>query len=800
MIRTLLLLLSLWTALPAICQDSLVRSEKRKTTITGTVGDVNSKSPLSKATVSLSAKAAKAPFSSTLTNEQGRFELAAPDTGTYILNITAVGYQPHSSEVRIITSSDLGLITMGAATSTLKEVVVKTDKPLIEQKADRLVYNAENDKSTLGGTAADVLRNVPMLSVDGNGNVQLRGSSNIRVLINNRPSSIMASSIADALRQIPADMVKTVEVITSPSAKYDAEGTAGVINIITKKNTLQGVTGSATIVPGNVSTIGNASLNYRRKQFGLNGTVSTNQFYNTGTTYLERYSYNDKALFIQDGKTRNRSGFINPQLGFDLTLDEKNSIGGGVRFSTSHDYVTNKQVLTNSINGTTTRVSNLDLVNRSNGTGYDFNLDYLRTFKDPQQEFSILTLYSIENEDNEANQDEFNPSKELSYQQRNLNESRNVEATLQADYTQPLKNKTLFEIGAKTVLRKATSDVDYKSIYPLAGQQAFSENVFSYNQDVWAAYITYAFKMLKKVNVKLGTRYENTGIRADFRTRDFSFNTGYDNLIPSINASYTFNEKHTLRAAFTQRLQRPQLFFLNPYREVIAPQIIRQGNPELDPELSNLYEINYGTYASSFSINASMYGRTTSNAIASVLSLSNDTSYIRFQNIARNETYGLSLSGSVKPVKRWSLNGNFNLYHSTLYGDNGTNQGWMYNFFVGSNLDLGKGWYHGFTGSFNSRRVTLQGRMAAFYYHNTHVRKDVLKKKGSVGINLANPFMKGTRVRNNLVTSAFEQMESNINYTRGIRLTLTYRFGTLQQAKPPRKPKKSINNDDALRG
>lgn len=796
MIRALLLLLNLSAFVPALCQHI----EKRKNTITGTVADTNTRNPLSKATVSLSTKAIKSPLYSSLTDDSGRFELTAADTGSYTLHITAVGYQPYTLEVRISSNSDLGLITLGIAASTLKEVVVKTEKPLIEQKADRLIYNAENDKSTLGGTAADVLRNVPMLSVDGNGNVQLRGSSNIRVLVNNRPSGIMATSIADALRQIPADMVKTVEVITSPSAKYDAEGTAGVINIITRKNTLQGVTGSATLVPGNVSTIGNAGLNYRRKQFGLNGTIGTNQFYNTGTTYLERYSYNDNALFIQDGKTRNRSGFIDPRLGFDLTLDEKNSIGGGIHFSTSHDYVTNKQVVTNYVNGINTRTSNLNLENRTNGNGYDFNFDYLRTFKDPQQEFSLLALYSIYDTDNEANQDEFNSSKEISYQQRNLNESRNVEATLQSDYTQPLKNKTLFEIGAKTVLRKAGSDVDYKSIYPLAGQQVFSENVFSYNQDVWAAYVTYAFKMMKKVNVKLGTRYEHTGIRADFKTRDYSFTTGYSNLIPSINASYTFKEKHTLRAAFTQRLQRPQLFFLNPYREVIAPQIIRQGNPELDPELSYLYELSYGTYASSFSINASIYGRTTGNAITPVLSLWNDTTYIRFQNIARNETYGLSLSGSVKPVKRWSLNGNFNLYHSTLYAADGDNRGWMYNFFVGSNLDLGKGWYHGFTGSFNSRRVTLQGRMAAFYYHNTHVRKDVLKKRGSVGINLANPFMKGTRVRNNLVTSAFEQVESNINYTRGIRLTLTYRFGTLQQAKPPRKPKKSINNDDALRG
>jgi outer membrane receptor protein involved in Fe transport len=797
MIRTLFII-----AVSIFCMNGFSQDSLRNQKIMGSIMDAADKKPVQDASVVIRKRSATA-APGTTSDTKGAFALTVADTGNYIINITHTGYKEYSFSIAVTASFkgwDLGKIALLKGEGMLPEVVVKTDKPLIEQKADRLVYNAEKDLSTLGGTAADVLRNVPMVTVDGDGNVQMRGSSNLRVLINNRPSTLVATTVADALRQLPADMVKTVDVITSPSAKYDAEGTAGIINIITKKNLLQGVTGSFNLVPGNVSTIGSGGLNFRRRKYGLSFSISTNQFYNTGTTFLQRLSYADKALFTQEGKTKNRSGFISPRIGFDYSFDDKNSISGGFGYNPSQNKVRNNQVVTNEVPGSITRVSELELFNKTTDVGYDFNFDYLRTFKDPQQEFSFLTYYSLLNSDNIANQDEFSSNDEISYQQRNTNKSDNKEATFQADYTHPLKNKTTIEMGAKSILRKASSDVNYKQFYPLSGTEVNAENVFSYNQDVWAAYMLYGFKAFKKVNVKIGGRYERTDIAADFKTKDYSFNTGYNNLIPSFNASYTFKQTHTLRAGYTQRLQRPQLFFLNPYREVLTPQIIRQGNPELDAELANLYELGYGTYAKKFSINASLYARVTSNAITSQLTLVNDTTYINFLNIAKNKTYGLSLSGNVKPVKRWQLSGNVNLFYSRLNGDGVSNDGWMYSFFVGSNLDLGKGWFHSFTGSFNSRRVSLQGRVAAFYYHNTTLRKDVFKKRGSVGINLANPFMKGTRVRNNLATSTFEQMESNINYTRGVRLSFTCRFGTLQQPKAPRKPKKVINNDDALRG
>jgi len=797
--RLVLSSLALLYSFTSFCQTE--NTTASKSSLTGTIVDATTKKGVEGATVSWSQKGGAKKSGATASDAAGKFSIAITDSGTYILRITAVGFKEQTvSLTASVEGYHLGELALVSGTGTLAEVIIKTDKPLIEQKADRLVYNAEKDLSTLGGTAADVLRNVPMLSVDGNGNVQLRGSSNIRVLVNNKPSSIIAVSVADALRQLPADVVKAVEVITSPGAKYDAEGTAGIINIITKKNMLQGVTGSVLIVPGNVSTIGNAGLNFRRPKYGLNFSAGINQFYNRGRAYLERLNYSDNSIFIQDGRTKNRSGFVSPRLGFDVTLNDRNNISGGIAYNPAHNTVRNRQTLTRRAPGFADNISTLELLSRSRDIGYDANFEYLRTFKDPQKELGFLALYSITDSDNEAYQDEFGGGKEVVYQQRNLNKSQNREATFQVDFTQPLKNKTLIEMGAKTILRKASSDVDYRDIYPLSGFERTSENIFSYNQDVWAGYLSYAFKLWNKVQVKTGVRYEKTEIFADYKTRDYSFSAGYDNLIPSLNAAYTFKQKHTVRIGFTQRLQRPQLYFLNPYREVIAPQIIRQGNPELDAELADLYEIGYGTYGAKFSFNASVYARITDNAITSAINLENDTTYIRFFNIAKNKTVGGSVSSNLKPWKAVGLNANANVYYADLQGDGVSNSGWMYNFFTGLNVELGKGWSYAFTGSFNSRRVSLQGRMASFYYHNTTLRREIWNKRGTIGINLANPLMRGTRYRTELATATFEQLEDRIDYTRGVRLSFSYRFGSLQQAKAPRKPKKSISNDDALRG
>lgn len=797
MTRTFFVLLAL--LLSTFCFSQTGRVEG---SFTGTIINGQDKKPLTGVSISVANKDSSV-ANGVLSAANGTFSLAIKDTGQYELLVSHVGFKDQLLKLQVgpdFTGWHIGSLSMQAGSGLLPEITIRASRPLVEQKADRLVYNAERDLSTLGGTAADVLRNVPMLSVDGDGNVQLRGSSSIRVLINNRPSSLIASSVADALRQLPADIIKSVEVITSPTAKYDAEGAAGIINIITKKNLLQGVTGSVSLVPGNVSTIGSGSLYFRRPQYGLNFSYGVNQFYNNGKTHLERRSFHDPMALIQEGRTRNRSGFFNPRMGFDVSFDKRNSISGGFSYNPSHANTANRQHITTEVPGQPADARNTLFVSKSSGAGYDANLDYLLTFKEPQREFSILTLYSVSRSDNLASQDDFGESAITVYQQQNKNRSTNREATLQADYTHPFQNTTTLEAGVKTILRQASSDVSYHGFNPSSADHSFLQNSFSYDQDVWSTYLLYGFRAGKSMHIKMGGRYEKTNISALFQPQAHGFSTHYHNWIPSFNAAYTLKEKHSFRVGYTQRLQRPQLYFLNPYREAVAPGVIRQGNPELDAERAHLFELGYGTTFKKGSLQASVFTRSTNNAIATSMDLRNDTTFIMFDNIATNNTYGFSVSGNAKPIKRWHVNANANLLYTKLTGNGFDNSGWMYNLLVNSLFDLGKGWWNGFTGSFNSRRVILQGRMAAFYYHNTTVRKDLKNKRGSIGINLANPFMRGTRMRTFVIAENFEQYEDNINYTRGIRLSFQYRFGKLQQTKNPRRAKKAISNDDALKG
>ncbi|MDX5347190.1 MAG: TonB-dependent receptor, partial [Hymenobacteraceae bacterium] len=306
--------------------------------ISGTVTDAGTGKPVEFATVSLIPAGSTQPVDGAMCDEKGRFTISKIATGDYRLNISFIGYEAQVKEKISITdgneSVDLGTIQLKPDVKTLQEVEVVGEKLLIEDRVDRMVYNAEKDATTAGTSAAEVLQKVPMVTVDLDGNVQLRGSSNVRVLINNKPSTIMAASVADALRQIPADMIKTVEVITSPSAKYDAEGTAGIINIITKKNTLQGVNGNVNSSLGTRYSNLFLSTNMRRNNFGINANVGGNFFNNKGYSRYTRTDFvsaDARNLTYQQSDYHNFNVFNYGQIGFDYDINKKITINGSVR-------------------------------------------------------------------------------------------------------------------------------------------------------------------------------------------------------------------------------------------------------------------------------------------------------------------------------------------------------------------------------------------------------------------------------------------------------------------------------------
>lgn len=791
---------------PAPLQNTSVAKGNGK--ISGTVIDATTKEPIAFATVALLHETENKPLDGAMCDEKGRFSIQKISDGTYRLSISFLGYEARTLSNLSISSGDkptidLGEILLQSTVKNLQEVEVVGQKDLVEDKVDRLVYNAEKDISNTGGTATEVLQKVPLLTVDLDGNVQLRGNSNVRVLINNKPSTIMAGSIAEALRQIPADMIKSVEVITSPSAKYDAEGTAGIVNIITKKNNMQGISGSVNLTGGNRNSNVNTNVNLRRKKFGLNASVGGNMWRSRGKAETTRTD-NSQNQLLQNSANRNRniSGFT--QLGFDYDLNPKNLFAGSIRVSNGNwrnesglnsRYFASESLL---------RQNARDIVYSNNNLGVDLNLDYTHIFK-PQQELAILGLYSSNFRDNNYNLDELNENRLIEYREKSLNDNRNEELTFQADYTHPFQNKSLLEAGAKTILRRAGSDYEVFADPDLTGNYQLLpalSNKFDYDQDVAAAYLAYGFKLGQKTNFKMGSRYEHTFINGNFISSDTSLKTDYGNFIPSLSVSYNLKQSQTLKFNYSRRIQRPQIFFLNPFVNQSDTFNISYGNPNLDAELTDSYEIGYSTYFKALTLNGSLYWRQTDNAIESVREVApNGVATTTYRNIAQNKTYGLSLFGNVTLFKNGNISGTVNVYRTELRSPslNATNESWMGNMNLNASWMFRNGFSAQFFGNLNSPRVQLQGKSSSWRFYSFAVKKEILEKKGSITLNIDNPFGSTLKFKSDFRTDNAYQNSVSQFYNRAFRISINYNFGKLEQNKQPRR-RRAIRNDDAKQG
>ncbi|WP_192823536.1 outer membrane beta-barrel family protein [Rufibacter sp. LB8] len=797
--------------------------------IAGLVLDSTNSKPVEFATISLISVATGKPVDGTVTDDRGRFTLNRVGFGSYTLSVSFIGYETMTRKAFTLSEKDadveLGRLLLKPILNKLQEVTVVGEKPLVEDKVDRMVYNAEQDITNIGGNASDVLKKVPSLTVDIDGNVQLRGSSNVRVLINNKPSSIMANSVADALRQIPSDMIKSVEVITSPSAKYDAEGTAGIINIITKKNTMYGVNGSVALSGGNRNANGNANVNVRRGKIGFTANLGTHQQYNNkGENILERSNLPNASneAFLntlrQEGRFDRQGGGIFGQFGFDADLDSSNSINAGINvyqgqfnnngFQSSvttfrNDASRNQSIYTNS-------------ENRNKHNSLDLNMGYTHIFK-PQQELAVLGQWTNGKMNILSNQDIYQDQNDLiDNLVRNTNTGFNREMTYQVDYTHPFKNKTLLEVGTKAILRHAESDAQYRTLNGSTNQETSRDaNAFAYDQDVYATYASYGFKLLKNYQVKSGVRFEYTDLQANYIAPVMpSFKDNYNNLIPNVMISRSFKSQ-TFRAGYTQRIQRPQIWYLNPFVNTQDNINYNFGNPELSPELTHSYEVGYSNYFKTSSVNVSLYWRQTNNAIENVRTLVDDAnvqpnapeeylrrsgnSYTTFFNIGKNATYGLSFSGNTKPMPKWNIGGSLNLNYIDLTSTIQSNAAWQYSFNVNTGYDFGKNLALQAFGSYSSPRPSIQGKFSGFYYSSVSVKKDFWEKKGSLSVGIDNPFSESIKFTSELANDNFIQNTENYNFNRNVRVSFSYRFGKVEMGQQPRR-KKSIKNDDAKAG
>lgn len=787
---------------------------KGNSKITGFVIDESVTTAVEFANIALYSKATNKVVDGAMADEKGKFTLSRVAAGEYKMVITFIGFADKvidNIKVEKGKDIDLGVIKLSASVKQLDEVTVTAEKSMIEEKVDRLVYNAEKDITSKGGDAADVLRKVPLLTVDLDGNVSLRGTSNIKVLINNKPSTIIASSIADALKMIPSDLIKSVEVITSPSAKYDAEGSGGIINIITKKSTIQGLTLNLDAGVGVRGS--NLGLNgsFRKGKLGVSMGGGGRAFYNRAATSLDQSTIlnGNTALTKQTADAFDNGLFGRYNLGFDYDISKNQSLTAGINFGTrnfirTQDYTTSLYT-NNVLNATTFR--NVDSKDLSNSV--DINLDYIRTFK-PSQEWSVSTQYSKSNLKNNFLADLLNNSNETVSRQKNLNGNTNQEFTVQTDFQTPISQNQMFEVGVKGIFREVNSDFSYLiagATGDFATDARNPSGLLNYSQNVASGYLSYTYSTKNKYVFKVGTRYEYTTIEAKDQVKDINI-PSYGNLVPSVNVSKTIGNT-TLKAAYNKRIQRPGLQQLNPNFNAANPQNITIGNPSLRPEITDNFELSLSSNIKKVYLNASVFGRQTNNSILR-LSAPSDTLVgaivTTFQNIGKQQMFGSNVYANISITPKWSVNAGIDLYYNYLEGQaqgaDGVstlinNSGVVIGGRLQTQIQLKNGWgIQGFS-FFRGNQVQLQGTQGSFYMYSLGFRKDFKNKKGSFGLATEN-FLGGIVVKSTLNSAQFNQVSINNIYNQNVKLTFSYKIGNMRMVE--QKKTKSVKNDDVKAG
>jgi outer membrane receptor protein involved in Fe transport len=712
--------------------------------------------------------------------------------------------------------------------SILKEVIVDGKRALIEEKLDRTVYNVERDKSLTGGDATDAMRRVPLLSVDIDGNVTLRGSANFKVLINNKPSTITANNLADALRQIPLDQIKSIEVITSPSVKYDADGSAGIINIILKQDRLHGILINPDMAIGTrASFLGiNGAYNNKKMAFSIGGFGRAT--YNVTGTYDNVQTVGAETI-NQQAATRKSDLTDNYNMGWDYDIDKHNFLNASVRYSqfNSHNYQDN--LVSNFYNGSvldSTLLNQVEVAGRS-GT-VDAAIDFTHAFARSQQEFSFLTLFSrTDGTSGFTNAQQQPADGSLIGRLGNDDRSSNQEITLQADYQTPLDSNQLLEFGGKYIIREVISNYDYEMA---AGDDPFAveaspdlTNRFTYHQNVTAGYLEYTLNTRSPFSFRAGARYEYAAISAGLQDpgMPLPYIPSYGVFVPAVNMGWRLKNGRLIKLAFNRRIQRPSIQYLNPNVVGSDPGSIATGNPALGPEYSDNIELGYNTAIKDMTIGFSGFFRRTTNAIASVsLPVSGGDTIVRtYANIGKETTGGLNVFANLDVGRKLSLSGGADLYYTDLEdggqstgaggpglagstgapGPAGHNTGWVVGARLSGGYTFSKGWSLYLYSYYRGSQVLLQGYQTGFPYYSLTLKRELPKKRGTIGVGAENFVSRGISVTTNVKSALLSQSTTNLDHTLSLRIYMSFTLGKLKVEREERR-KKAITNDDLKKG
>lgn len=740
--------------------------------------------PIPYATVIAKKNSSKKTITGSTTNEKGEFHFSMNQTDGFFLEVSFLGYAKKTIENLKATEGliEIGTIILEQSERMLEEVVIEAEKSTTEFKLDKRVFNVGKDLSSTGASALEVLNNVPSVNVSIEGQITLRGNSGVQVLINNKPS-VLASEQGGGLGTLTAEMIEKVEVITNPSAKYDAEGSSGIINIVLKKEEERGLNGSISLNTGTPHnhSIG-LSLNRRSEKFNL--------FTQLGAGYRELPRNNrqsntnrlEATTVYSEGKEYRNEEFYNLILGTDYHINQ-NSV---LTLSGSYALELEKQPsdtdfrfenALGQIESSWNRTEKTDAVNPK----YQYELQYKNNFKgaedhsllisalgnffgkDQSSEFTDRTLSGTDNNSKQQTETDFKEAKH----------------TFNLDYTKPVSEKLSVETGTQYVLQEVSNAY---AVFNLVGTDFIPDpnltNTFDYEQNVLGVYGTASYEG-EKWGVKLGLRLENTDVKTRLETTGERNTKNFSDWFPTLHTSYKLTEGFSVQAGYSKRIYRPRLWDLNPFFNIRNSYSIRTGNPNLLPEFTDSYEVSGIFTLEKASLNLSVFKQHTTDVIERISTFENNVTTYKPENIGTNNTLGIEFNAKYSPVKMLSLQGDFNY---SFFTRNGSYEGtsfdfsanrwetkWTAKFKFPNDFDMEA------TGRYDSEFRTVQGRRSDILSADVGLRKKFMKGKAVINLSIRDIF--ASRIYENVTDQPAFYTYQRSYRGRFITLGLSYGFG-----------------------
>ena len=733
--------------------------------VSGLVIDSETSEPLEYATISLKAKNNPDKVFGGITDENGKFSVDV-NPGMYDLTIDYISFISYSNQNLLVRgNTDIGNIPLDLDVSVLDEVEVRAERTQVEIRLDKKIYNVGQDITVKGGNVSDVLANIPSIDVDFDGNISLRGNSNVRILINGKPSGLVGLSGPQGLRSLPSESIEKVEVVTSPSARYSAEGTAGILNIILKKQNLLGFNGNFNVNLGIPKNEGiNGTLNVRNEKLNLFGTVNLSNSENSGTFFSET-NYTRQDLTIEetnDSDYENKNIFFN--LGSEYYFDDNTSltISGFYKKGDDSSFLTNlvNDISRGSISSTNNRLRDETEMDES----FEYALDFYKDYDRDGQTLSARISYEESEDDGIEDIEDFSTfpivSESIFEKVSNIDFQKRLLG--QVDFIYPIDKNTEFEFGYRGNFLERETDYDVSF---LSGSDFISDpglsNIFNYKESVNSVYTQFG-KKFDKLSALFGLRYENSRQEIDQRTTNQFEIKKYSDLFPTLNLAYEFSGQESLTFGYSKRVRRPRGWNINPFPRRNSVTSFRRGNPFLDPTFTTALEVDYLKRFDKFTLNTSIFYRQSDGNIESIteetgeivdLIIGSDPNAPLLQvpvlesypiNLSTNKRIGSELSLTYTPSRSVRLNASFTINSSSIRGQyedqnfdsDDTNWSTRFNGFI----RLPKNYSLQFFGFVRGPSESAFSTREAFGFVTGAIQKSILDKKGTLSLKFSDLF------------------------------------------------------------